>query len=293
VIERAAFGRTGHRSTRVVFGAAALGGMKQARADAVLELLLEYGVNHIDTAAMYGDSELRLAPWLRSHRSGFFLATKTAQRTAAGARAELERSLERMGVDHVDLIQLHNLVEPEEQRIVLGPGGALEALVEARAQGLARWIGVTGHGTFAPAAHLASLARFDFDSVLLPYNPSLMATPDYAADFESLLALCRERHVAVQTIKAIARRRWTEGDSQRRFSWYEPIRDEPALGRAVRWVLRRPELFLNSSSDATLLPAVLAAASEPGPAPSDAEMLADARALAIEPLFVRGVSDRI
>jgi aryl-alcohol dehydrogenase-like predicted oxidoreductase len=293
VIERVPFGRTGHRSTRIVFGAAALGGMKQARADAVLELLLEYGVNHIDTAAMYGDSELRLAPWLRSHRSGFFLATKTAQRTAAGARAELERSLERMGVDHVDLIQLHNLVEPEEQQIALGPGGALEALVEARAQGLARFIGVTGHGTFAPAAHLASLARFDFDSVLVPYNPSLMAAPDYAADFESLLASCRERNVAVQTIKAIARRRWTEGDSQRRFSWYEPIRDERALGRAVRWVLRRPELFLNSSSDATLLPAVLAAASEPRLEPSDAEMLADAQALAIEPLFVRGVSDRI
>jgi aryl-alcohol dehydrogenase-like predicted oxidoreductase len=267
--------------------------MNQARADAVLELLLEYGVNHIDTAAMYGDSELRLAPWLRSHRSGFFLATKTVQRTAAGARAELERSLERMGVDRVDLIQMHNLVEPEEQQIALGPGGALEALVEARAQGLARFIGVTGHGTFAPAAHLASLARFDFDSVLLPYNPSLMAGPDYAADFESLLVLCRERNVAVQTIKAIARRRWTEGDSQRRFSWYEPIRDERALGRAVRWVLRRSELFLNSSSDATLLPAVLAAASEPRPEPSDAEMLADARALAIEPLFVRGVSDRI
>jgi aryl-alcohol dehydrogenase-like predicted oxidoreductase len=169
----------------------------------------------------------------------------------------------------------------------------LEALVEARAQGLVRFIGVTGHGSFAPAAHLASLARFDFDSVLLPYNPSLMAAPDYAADCESLLALCRERNVAVQTIKAIARRRWTAGDPQRRFSWYEPIRDERALGRAVRWVLRRPELFLNSSSDATLLPAVLAAASEPAPSPSDAEMLADARALAIEPLFVRGVSDRI
>jgi aryl-alcohol dehydrogenase-like predicted oxidoreductase len=293
VIERIPFGRTGHRSTRVLFGAAALGGMKQSRADQVLELLLEHGINHIDTAAMYGDSELRLAPWLRVHRGDFFLATKTAQRTAPGARDELHRSLERMGVDRVDLIQLHNLVEPEEQRIALGPGGALEALVEARAQGLVRFIGVTGHGTLAAAAHRASLARFDFDSVLLPYNPSLMASPEYAADFESLVARCRERGVAVQTIKAIARRRWTEGDSQRRYSWYEPIRDEQALGRAVRWVLRRPELFLNSSSDATLLPAVLAAASQPDPSPSDAEMLADSRTLAIEPLFVRGISDRI
>jgi aryl-alcohol dehydrogenase-like predicted oxidoreductase len=293
VIERIPFGRTAHQSTRVVFGAAALGGMKQARADQVLELLLESGINHIDTAAMYGDSELRLAPWLRVHRSRFFLATKTVQRTAAGARAELQRSLERMGVDHVDLIQLHNLVEPDEQEVALGPGGALEALIEARAQGLTRFIGVTGHGTFAAERHLAALARFDFDTVLLPYNPSLMAAPDYAAGFEALLTLCRQREVAVQTIKAIARRRWADGDPQRRFSWYEPIRDEPALARAVRWVLRRPGIFLNSSSDASLLPAVIAAASRPGPEPSDAEMLADAQALAIEPLFVRGLSDRI
>src|SRR5262245_17516540 len=166
--------------------------MKQARADQVLELLLDHGINHIDTAAMYGDSELRLAPWLRPHRGEFFLATKTAQRTAAGARDELHRSLERLGVDRVDLIQLHNLVEPEEQQIALGPGGALEALVEARAQGLVRFIGVTGHGTFAPAAHLASLARFDFDSVLLPYNPSLMASPESAPDFRSLVPRGRD-----------------------------------------------------------------------------------------------------
>jgi len=293
MIEKIPFGRTGHLSTRVLFGAAALGGMKQERADGVLELLLQHGVNHIDTAASYGESELRLAPWLGAYRRDFFLATKTDKRTKAEAREQLHRSLERMRVASVDLIQMHNLVEPAELDVALGPGGALEALVEARAQGLTRFIGVTGHGTLAAAAHLASLARFDFDSVLLPYNPSLMAAPAYAADFEALLARCRDRSVAVQTIKAIARRRWKDGDPQRRFSWYEPIREEHALGRAVRWVLRRPELFLNSSSDATLLPAVLAAASQPRPEPSDAEMLADARALAIEPLFVRGISDRI
>jgi aryl-alcohol dehydrogenase-like predicted oxidoreductase len=267
--------------------------MKQARAEGVLELLLEHGVNHIDTAASYGDSELRLAPWLRSHRRDFFLATKTGERTAAGARAQLHRSLERLGVDHVDLIQMHNLVEPEEQRVALGPGGALEALVEAREQGLVRFIGVTGHGTRVAAAHLESLARFDFDSVLLPYNYSMMASPEYAADFEALVSLCSERRVAIQTIKAIARRRWTEGETQRRFSWYEPIRDEDALRRAVRWALARPSFFLNSSSDASLLPAVLAAADDLGPEPSDAEMRADTARLEILPLFVRGVSDRI
>ncbi len=293
MIERIPFGRTGHQSSRVLFGAAALGGMKQARADGVLELLLQYGVNHIDTAASYGESELRLAPWLRSYRRDFFLATKTGERTAAGARDELHRSLERLGVDQVDLIQMHNLVEPEEQKLALGAGGALEALVEARAQGLVRFIGVTGHGTRVAAAHLESLSRFDFDSVLLPYNHTLMASPEYAAEFESLVALCESRRVAVQTIKAIARRRWTPDDSSKRFSWYEPIRDAEALGRAVRWALQRPGFFLNSSSDATLLASVLAAADGLGAVPSDAEMRADTAGLQIQPLFVRGVSDRI
>ena len=293
MIEAIPFGRTGHTSSRIVFGAAALGGMKQERADATLELLLEYGVNHIDTAASYGESELRLAPFLRRYRADFFLATKTGERSYAGARAELHRSLERLGVDRVDLIQLHNLVEPDEQARALGPGGALEALVEARAQGLVRFIGVTGHGTRTAARHSASLAAFDFDSVLLPYSYTMMRSPEYAADFEALLALCALRGVAVQTIKSVARRRWQEGDASQRFSWYEPIRDLEALRRAVHWVLARPGVFLNSSSDATLLEATLRAAAELAPRPSDAEMSADAVRLGVEPLFVRDVSDRI
>jgi len=293
MIERIPFGRTGHSSSRILFGAAALGGMKQERADRLLELLLEHGVNHIDTAASYGDSELRLAPWLRSHRAAFFLATKTGERSREGARAELHRSLERLGVGQVDLIQMHNLVEPAEQAQALGPGGALEALVEARGQGLVRFIGVTGHGTRTAAMHLASLARFDFDSVLLPYSYTMMRSPEYAADFEALVALCKQRGVAVQTIKSVARRRWQEGDPSKRFSWYEPIRDLAALSRAVHWVLARPGVFLNSSSDATILAATLEAASELGPRPPDTAMRDDALRLAIEPLFVRDVSDRI
>jgi aryl-alcohol dehydrogenase-like predicted oxidoreductase len=293
MIERIPFGRTGHESSRVIFGAAALGGMKQERADRTLELVLEHGLNHIDTAASYGDSELRLAPFLRRHRGAFFLATKTGERTYTGARAELHRSLERLGVDRVDLIQMHNLVEPDEQARALGPGGALEALVEARAQGLVRFIGVTGHGTRVAAMHLASLERFPFDSVLVPYNFSMMAQPEYAADFEALARVCTARGIALQTIKSIARRRWQPDDASKRFSWYEPIRDAAALRRAVHWVLRRPGLFLNSSSDATLLEATLAAAAELGPRPSDAEMSDDARSLGVEPLFVRDVSERI
>ena len=293
MIQKIAFGRTGHESSRILFGAAALGGMKQERADGVLELLLEHGVNHIDTAASYGDSELRLAPFLRAHRAGFFLATKTGARSYAGARDELHRSLERLGVGSVDLIQLHNLVEPDEQARALGPGGALEALVEARGQGLVRFIGVTGHGTRAAEMHLASLERFAFDSVLLPYSYTMMRDPVYAADFEALLALCEQRGVAVQTIKSVARRRWQEGDAAKRFSWYEPIRDLGALRRAVHWVLARPGIFLNSSSDGTILTATLEAASGLGPRPSEDAMRGDAERLAIEPLFVRDVSDRI
>ncbi len=292
-IERIPFGRTGHVSSRILFGAAALGGMRPERAEATLDLALAHGVNHIDTAASYGDSELRLAPWLGRHRADVFLATKTGQRSYDGARDELHRSLERLGVEQVDLIQMHNLVEPDEQARALGPGGALEALVEAREQGLVRFIGVTGHGTRAAAMHHASLRAFDFDSVLLPYSYTMMRSADYAAEFEALLERCLEHDVAVQTIKSVARRRWRPDDPAKRFSWYEPIRDPEALRRAVHWVLARPGVFLNSSSDATLLEQTLRAAAEVGPRPSDEAMSADAARLAVEPLFVRDVSDRI
>ena len=267
--------------------------MRQERADAVLALVLEAGVNHIDTAASYGDSELRLAPFLKQHRQRFFVASKTGQRTAAGARDELRRSLDRLGIDRLDLIQLHNLVDEQEWATALGPGGALEALVEARDQGLVRFIGVTGHGSQVAAMHVRSLERFPFASVLAPYNCSMLAQPDYARDFEVLDRVCRERGVALQTIKSIARRRWQPGDTDKHFSWYMPIRDEDAIRRAVHYVLARPGLFLNTSSDASLLPVILEAAALPAARPSDEEMARDVAALGIEPLFVRGVSDTI
>jgi len=273
MLEKCSFGRTGHRSTRILFGAAALGGMRQDRADRVLELLLEHGVNHIDTAADYGDSELRVGSWMAEHRPAFFLATKTAQRDAAGARESLHRSLERLRVDSVDLIQLHNLVDENEWERALGAGGALEALVAARQEGLVRFIGVTGHGTRVASMHRRSLERFDFDSVLLPYNYAMISQPGYAADFGALLETCRSRNVAVQTIKAVAR-----------------LREPEAVGRAVRFVMAREGLFLNSSSDATLLPAILGAAGEPRgePGPAEAELRADVELYGVEPLFVPG-----
>jgi aryl-alcohol dehydrogenase-like predicted oxidoreductase len=267
--------------------------MSEARADGVFETLLEFGVNHIDTAASYGDSELRLRPFLAAHRGDVFLATKTADRGGAEARASLERSLERMGVDQVDLIQLHNLVDEAGWQEAFGRGGAVEALAAARDEGLVRFLGVTGHGTYAPAMHLRSLEAFDFASVLAPYNFSMMAQPEYARDFERLADVCAERGVALQTIKSIARGRWGDDASARRFSWYEPIEDEDAIRRAVRWVLARPDTFLNTSSDGRLLRLLLEEASRPGQAPDAAAMQADARRLGIEPLFVRDVSDAI
>jgi aryl-alcohol dehydrogenase-like predicted oxidoreductase len=291
-IDIAPFGSTGHNSSRVIFGAAALGGMSQERADATLALLAPAGVNHIDTAASYGESELRLAPFLADNRQRFFLATKTGDRDGSTARASLEASLERMGVDQVDLIQLHNLVEDDEWQTAHGPGGALEALVAARDEGLCRFIGVTGHGTRIPGMHLRSLEAFPYDSVLFPYNFSMMQRPDYRADVEALVALCAERGVAVQTIKSIARRRWPD-DTARRFSWYEPIEDPEAIGRAVNYVLGRPGLFLNSSSDARLLSAALDAAANLSGTPSDEAMAADADALSITPLFDGAELERI
>jgi aryl-alcohol dehydrogenase-like predicted oxidoreductase len=292
VIEKSPFGKTGHESTRILFGAAALGRMSQDKADGVLEVLIEYGINHLDTAASYGESELRIGPWMREHRKRFFLATKTGDRTYQGARDSLHRSLERLRVDQLDLIQMHNLAAEDEWTTALGAGGALEALVEARAQGLVRFIGVTGHGSQIAAMHRRSLERFAFDSVLFPYNFTMLNIPQYAADVEALLKVCRERGVATQTIKSVARRRWQNGDGPK-FSWYEPLRDRDAIRRGVHFVLSRPGLFLNSSSDATILRDILDAASEKPTAPARAEMEADVARYAMQPLFIPGVSDTI
>ena len=287
MIAHAPFGRTGHDSSRVIFGAAALGAMRQDRADDLLDVLIDRGINHLDVAAMYGDAELRLAPWLQQHPDRFFLATKTKERTGDGARAELERSLDRLGLDQVDLIQMHSLVEPDEWEVAHGPGGALEALVRARDEGLVRFIGVTGHGLRIPAVHVRSLERFDYDSVLLPYSFSLMQNGGYRADVERLFAVCDERGVAVQTIKSLARRRWPSDDEGPRFSWYEPLSDPAAVARAVRFVLARPGIFLNSSSDARLLVPTLDAA-DGGPVPTTEELETDQVTQGVEPLFDGG-----
>ena len=279
------FGRSGHMSTRTIFGAASLGSVTQEEADRTLEVLLQYGVNHIDVASSYGDAELRIAPWLDQHRAHFYLATKSDARTAKEAKEELHRSLERMRVDYVDLWQLHNLVDPIEWDIALSPGGAIEVAVEAMAQGLIRAVGVTGHGLQVAATHRRSLERFDFDAVLLPYNYITMQKPYYAENFNALLSTCQERNVAVQTIKSIAYRPWM-GREHTRTTWYTPLEDQKDIDMAVHWVLKQPGIFLNTVGDIALLPKVLDAANRFQAGPSDEDMEAMVARLNMEPLFV-------
>ncbi len=284
MIEKKPFGNTKQVSTRTIFGAAALSMANQEEADRTLDVLLEYGINHIDTAATYGDSELRIGPWMARHRQDFFLATKVEERTYQPAREQFQRSLERLQVDRVDLLQLHNVSEPEIWETVFGAGGALEAVIEAREQGLARFIGITGHGVQIARLHLRALERFDFDSVLLPYNYMMMQNAQYAAEFESLVAKCQERNIAVQTIKSLARGAW--GDKpQTRNTWYEPLEEQADIDRAVHWVLGREQVFLNTVADTHLLPKVLDAATRFQTAPSDDEMQEMATRLNMKPLF--------
>lgn len=285
MIRKMPFGRTGHMSSQVIFGAAGLGNVTQAEADQTLEQLLQFGINHIDTAASYGDSELRIGPWMEHHRDKFFLATKTGERTYQKARDQIHQSLERLRVPQVDLIQLHCLVEQDEWNTAMGSDGALKAAIEAREAGLTRFIGVTGHGLPVARQHLRALERFDFDSVLLPWSYVLMQNVDYAADFNALRAVCQERQIAMQTIKSITRRPW--GDiTQNRATWYQPIEEQGAMDKAAAWVLGHNDLFLNSVGDIHVLPHLLDAANRFTSMPTDEEMQQAMNEQAAEPLFV-------
>ena len=284
-IPKKLYGRTGHLSTRTLFGAAAFSSVTQAEADRTMELLIEHGVNHIDTAASYGDAELRLGPWTEKYRGDFFLATKTGQRTYDGAKAELERSLQRLRVDDVDLIQLHHLVGEEEWDVAMGPGGALEYLQEAREQGLVKYIGVTGHDVAIARMHQSSLERFDFDSVLLPYNYVMMQNPIYRAGFEEVVDMCKTRGCAVQTIKGITRRPYV-GESRSYATWYEPLTDQASIDKAVHWVLGNEDVFLNTVGDIGVLPLVLDAAQRFESRTPDEVMQAMVAEWEMAPLFV-------
>jgi predicted aldo/keto reductase-like oxidoreductase len=284
MITKLPFGRTGHLSSRILLGAAAFGRITQAETDEAMALALSFGVNHVDVAASYGEAELRVGDWIRRHGRPFFLATKTGERTADKAREEIHRSLERLQVAQVDLLQLHNLVDPQEWEIALGPGGALEAAIEARQQGLVRFIGITGHGLTVAKMHRQALERFDFDSVLLPLNYMMAQDKQYLSDFTSLVKICESRSIAVQTIKSILQKPW--GDDERvRTTWYRPLEEQVDIDRAVHWVLGHEGLFLNSVGDIHVLPKVLDAADHYIAPPGEAEMAALVEKLGMQTLF--------
>ncbi|MBI3329486.1 MAG: aldo/keto reductase [Nitrospinae bacterium] len=275
-MERRRLGRTGHQSSIVIFGAAALGMVDDATAAAALDRAYAAGVNHIDVAPSYGEAELRIGPWLAQQRANIFVGCKTRERTKEGAAKELRRSLERLRTEHVDLYQLHAVTDLETLDETLAPGGALEAFLDAKAEGLLRHIGITGHGHQAPAVFAEALRRFNFDTVMFPLNPVLYANPTYRRDAQALLSLCRENDVGAQIIKSAARQPWPGADVTRQVmrtpppevrgqmpytTWYEPHDQQEAIDHAVWFVLSQPAVTaIASSGDVRILARVLDAA---------------------------------
>jgi len=284
-MDRRRFGRTGHQSSIAIFGAAAFWEVSQAEADAAMERVLAAGVNHIDVAPQYGLAEERIGPWLASHRDRFFVGCKTMERTRAGATAELQRSLGRLQTDSLDLYQLHAVTSLEELDAATGPGGALEALVEARETGLTRWLGITGHGVDAPAVFLEALRRFPFDSVLFPLNFVQMADPSYRRDAETLLSHCRELDVGTMIIKSITRSPWGE-HAETHTTWYRPFEEPADVQRAVDFVLSHDVTGICTAGDTGLLPLVLEACERFAPMDeATREALIAEGATRYEPLF--------
>jgi aryl-alcohol dehydrogenase-like predicted oxidoreductase len=284
LVRMAPFGRTDHESSRLLFGAAALSGASAAEADRAVGQVLEAGINHIDVAASYGKAEELLGPALKGKRDSFFLATKTEKRTKAEALAELENSIRLLGTDHVDLWQMHRLVDEADWETAMGPGGALEAFVEARNRGLVRYLGVTGHGLQTPVMHARSLDAYPFDSVLLPWNWALSRNGLYAGTFGALAARCEREGVALQLIKTACRRPWGEREKTRT-TWYEPLEEEEDLSMALAFAFAVEGSFVPTAGDLQLLPRLIAAAAAIESAPDDEEMAELAERTGMEPLF--------
>jgi aryl-alcohol dehydrogenase-like predicted oxidoreductase len=257
-MEKRRFGRTDHLSTIAIFGAAAFYEISQDEADKTMEKVITAGVNHIDVAPGYGQAEERLGAWMPQIRDRFFLGCKTGERLKAGASAEMRRSLERLRVDKFDLHQLHGITNMDELDQVTASGGALEAIIEARAEGLTDYIGITGHGNNAPAVFLEALDRFDFDTVLFPINFVQYAIAEYRQNTEELLRQCREKDVGVMIIKAIAKQPW--GDRQRAYTtWYVPFDEPNQIQQSVNFALSQDVTGLCTSADVTILPMFLEA----------------------------------
>lgn len=239
-MERRRLGRLEHRSSVLIYGGAALSDVTQEVADASIREALEAGINHFDTAAGYGDSELRLGAWMPRIRDRIFLASKTGDRTAGAAYDSIRRSLERLRVDRLDLLQLHAVCDLEDLQRATGPGGAIEGALRAKDEGLIGAIGITGHGMQAPAVHLEGLRRFPFDTVLTPCNHRLWIEPDYRRDLEALEEEVRQHDVGLMFIKALARNLWRQGGDHAFTTWYEPLDDQPTVDAAVAFALSRP-----------------------------------------------------
>lgn len=288
MLEKRKFGNTDHISTRILFGAAAFYSITdQDIADRTMEVVERAGINHIDTAASYGEAEKRLGPWLKHNRNKVFLATKTEKRTYKEAREGFLRSLEKLCVDSVDLLQMHFLVDPGEWETAMSEDGALQALREFKEQGLTRYLGVTGHGITTPAMHLKSLDRFAFDTVMLPYNYRMMENPSYRENCLKLFALCRTKQIAVQVIKTLAKGPWQIEESQREYStWYEPLSRQDEIETAVHWALADPQIFLNTPADINLLPKVIKAAESFRSDTTQEQLNGRAEKMSTTPLFV-------
>jgi predicted aldo/keto reductase-like oxidoreductase len=259
-VQQRRLGRLGHDSSVLIYGAAALGEVDQPTADASIQLALDSGINHFDVAASYGDAELRLGPRMPTIRDRIFLATKTGLRDREAAWAQINRSLERLQTDHLDLIQVHAVGDLEELDLVTRPSGSLEAVVRAREESLAGAIGITGHGHQAPATHLEALARFPFDTVLSPLNWVLAQDPSYLADYLALVEEVQAQDAGLMIIKTVSRRNWPEPVEHGYSTWYEPFDDQQRISAAVAWVLSHPEVTgIATPGDVQLLPLVIEA----------------------------------
>ena len=284
-METRRFGRSGHRSTLAIFGAAAFWKVDQAQADRTMRLVIEHGVNHIDVAPSYGMAEERLGPWLERERQHFFVGCKTMERSREGAKSELERSLQRLRIESFDLYQIHAITSLEELDQVTGKGGALEAIQAARGAGLTRNIGITGHGIDSPAIFIEALERFDFDSVLFPLNYVQYANPVYRENSQELLRICQSRDVGVMAIKSVTRGPW--GQEEKKYNtWYRPFDDMESIQSAVNFTLSQEVSGICTAGEVSILPMVLQACENFQPLKDDEQEALIRAGASLEALFV-------
>ena len=244
-MEHRRLGRLDRENSVLIFGGAALAEATEEDSDAAIQRALDAGVDHFDTAADYGDSELQYGRWMPEIRDRIFLSTKTGLREKDAAKRQIQDSLERLRVDNVDLLQLHSVGDIEDLDRATGPGGSLEAAIEAKEEGLVGAIGITGHGNEAPATHLEALRRYPFETILTPWNYILSTDESYSRDFEALVEEIERKDAGLMTIKTVSRRNWPEGNplgSQRRATWYEPFEEQEYVDAAVSFVLAREEI---------------------------------------------------